>query len=155
MCALVGEDKLGESKTIDKDVNYFNFGLDGEMYYVKDEINEEGTAYCFNGKESVKIADDVYYVYALKEMNDEEQSGIVLVWTDYDGESATLSVFNGKELIKLDDDVYYYSAVFKGENMGLFYLKDYSYDREEGELRRWDMKNNSEKIDDDVSEIVV
>ena len=86
----------------------------------------------------------------------DDESKILLVWTDYDenAELATLNVFNGKELVKVDDDVYCYNVMFKGEKMGLFYLKDYDYNREEGELHRWDMKNDTEKIDDDVSEIV-
>lgn len=155
MRALIGESGLGETEKIDRDVNYYFWGLDGEIYYVTDEINGEGTAYCFDGEESTKIADDVYNIVTLSDPLDDEAK-ILLFWTDYDedAELATLNVFNGKELVKVDDDVYCYNVMFKGEKMGLFYLKDYDYNREEGELCRWDMKNDTEKIDDDVSEIV-
>ena len=49
MRALIGESGLGETEKIDRDVNDYFWGLDGEIYYVTDEINGEGTAYCFDG----------------------------------------------------------------------------------------------------------
>ena len=95
---------LDDVKVADDAYN-FNY-IDGTLYYAQDAVSSSYTLMKFNGKESVKISDDVSLYNVIDDNN-------IYLLSDYNSNnySGDLLRYNGKDTETIDTDVTYLYSV--------------------------------------------
>lgn len=95
---------LDDVKVAD-DADNFNY-IDGTLYYAQDAVSSSYTLMKFNGKESVKISDDVFLYNVIDDNN-------IYLLSDYNSNnySGDLLRYNGKDTETIDTDVTYLYSV--------------------------------------------
>lgn len=136
---------LGEAKEVYKDVQYYWFDDDNNIYTTRDPDTEEDVATLYiNDK---KISDDVSTEAARKLLD----SGEYLFGTDYSEKHDTfrLNMYDGKNTVAIADDVYSYLAINANK---ILFINDFDDDDYEGTLNLWTgAKKEIIEVEDGVS----
>lgn len=140
----VSDNGIGSPVAVDKDVSDYNLFDGGKIIYCKDMKDGSGEIYQ-GGK---KLASDVYF----ESLYSFEDSGTLFYLVDYDQDDkeGTLYCRMGDEQTKIADDVHQYVPVNEEK---VVYLKDYSTEKNRGELVIYRGGKKRDTIDNDVSYI--
>lgn len=145
----LGKNGLGDRTKIAEDVGIYGLQIvnDNVFYYADFDLDDwVGILYCYNGKDSIKLADEVcpWAVSAL----DEDR---VIFMADEDESHGTLYTFSGKEAVKVSTDVYYgCGGLYNGD---IVFLTDYD-EEDGGTLNLWNGKDKT-KIASDVQAVII
>ena len=145
--ATVSGGAISGETEIDKDIANNNFFVfEDKVMYAKEYDSENSTASMY--VDGTLIDDEIYYYSGVNVQND-----TYYYFTDYNetsGKATLMCKKSGGEAVKIKDDVSEFLLCADGS---VLYMYDYSNTSNRGELYLY-RNGNSEKLDDDVSQIV-